>query len=100
MARKMGTPKRYATVAEVAAFTGLSEATVRNLLSTRELTAFRPVSGRIVLDLQEVEGFVRGSVQRQGTRGRKPFGIGVDCESGRKSGPPPLPKRRRKGEVR
>lgn len=78
MTGKIRTAKRYATVAEAADFTGLSEGTIRNLLATRELTAYRPVSGRIVLDLQEVEKFIRSSAKRQSTRGRKPHGIGID----------------------
>ena len=63
MATRNRTAKRYATVAEVADYTGLSEGTIRNLLSTRELTAFRPVAGRVVLDLREVERFVRDSTK-------------------------------------
>jgi excisionase family DNA binding protein len=83
MAAKTLTTRRYATVAEVADYTGLSEATIRNLLAMRELTAFRPVPGRIVLDLREVESFVQGSAGRQSTRGRKAHGIGIDRDSPR-----------------
>jgi len=72
------TTKRYATVGEIADFTGLSEGTIRNLLATRERTAFRPVPGRILLDLREVETFVRNSADRRSTRGRKPHGIGIN----------------------
>jgi excisionase family DNA binding protein len=71
------TIKKYVSIADVAEYTGLSEGTIRNLLATRELTAFRPVPGRVVLDLREVERFVRRSAERRSTRGRQPHGVGI-----------------------
>lgn len=81
MATRIRTAKKYATIAEVADFTGLSEGTIRNLLTMRELTAYRPVPGRIVLDLQEVEKFVRDSAERPSARGRKAHGLGIDHQA-------------------
>jgi excisionase family DNA binding protein len=77
MVAKVGHEKRFATVGEVAEFTGLSEGTIRNLLAMRQLTSFRPVPGRVLLDLREVEKFIKQSATRQSTRGRKPYGIGL-----------------------
>ena len=69
MAAKSGTAKKYVTVAAAAEFTGLSVATIRNLIAMHELTGYRPVPGRIVLDLREVDAFVRLSIGRRSTRG-------------------------------
>lgn len=75
--------KRYAAIAEVAEFTGLSQGTVRCLLATGELTALRPVPGRVLIDLCEVERFMKKSAKRdRGQRGRKPRGIGIDQKEG------------------
>ena len=66
--------KKYVTMQEAAEFTGLSVGTIRNLIATLELTGFRPVPGRIVLDLQELDRFVRRSIGKCSTRGRKVVG--------------------------
>jgi hypothetical protein len=55
MAARTTTAKRYVTITEVAAFTALSEGTIRNLLATGQLTSFRPVPGRDLLELRQVE---------------------------------------------
>ncbi|HZZ77617.1 MAG TPA: hypothetical protein VFE62_03805 [Gemmataceae bacterium] len=34
-----------------------------NLLATRELTAYRPARGRIVIDLDELDSFMRNSAK-------------------------------------
>ena len=81
MATKTGAPKGYVSIDEAAAYTGLSAGTIRNLLATLELTAFRPVPGRIVLDIREVERFVRKSAGRRSTRGQKPRGTGAGCRA-------------------
>jgi excisionase family DNA binding protein len=77
MATKNTTAQRYAAVAEVAAYTGLSEGTIRTLLATGALTTFRPVPGRILLDLHEVDRLIRKSAGRQSTQGRKACGLGT-----------------------
>jgi excisionase family DNA binding protein len=82
--------KRYATVPQVALFTGLSDGTIRNLLATGQLTGYRPVPGRILLDLREVENFMHESAKRRcGTRGCKPHGVGIDGSGERKHTRPP-----------
>lgn len=70
MATKIAIQRKYITVAETAQFTGLSIGTIRNLLSMRLLTAFRPVPGRILLDLTEVDEFVRSRNGPRSTRGK------------------------------
>lgn len=77
MATSTRSAKGYVTVAEAAHYTGLSEGTIRNLMATRELTAFRPVPGRVLLDLNDVDKFMRRSANRPGTRGSKPHGLGI-----------------------
>jgi len=71
MSRKNTSMKGYVTVADAAEFTGLSVATIRNLLATRELTPYRPVPGRIVIGLDELDKFVRRTGGKASTRGRK-----------------------------
>lgn len=61
--------KRYATVTEAAHFSGLSEKTIRRLLARRSLKAYRPVAGRIVVSLQELEAVIEGSAGAAGSRG-------------------------------
>jgi excisionase family DNA binding protein len=73
MAKKTAIAEKYVTVQKAAEFTGLSVATIRNLIATRDLTAFRPVPGRIVLDLSEIDKFMRRSSGQSSTRGRKAF---------------------------
>lgn len=65
-----GIPKRFASVAEAASFAGLSGRTIRAMLSSRELTPFRPRPGRVVVDLRQLESVIRASARRRGTRGR------------------------------
>ena len=73
MATKTAIARKYVTVAEAAEFSGVSVGTIRNLIAMRELTGFRIVPGRIVLDLLEVDNFVRRSSGQCSTRGRKPL---------------------------
>jgi excisionase family DNA binding protein len=69
MTDKTGIAKQFVTIAEAAEFVGLSVSTIRNLLATGELTGFRPVPGRIVLDVREIESFVRRTSGQSSTRG-------------------------------
>jgi excisionase family DNA binding protein len=66
--------KKYVSMAQAAEYAGLSEGTIRNLIAMRELTAYRPVPGRIVLDLEEIDRFVRDSEGQRSTRGRARWG--------------------------
>ena len=70
MATQDGTAKKYGSIAEVAALTGLSEGTIRNLLAIRQLTPLRPVRGRVLIELAEVDRFMHESANRErGARG-------------------------------
>lgn len=66
--------KRYVSIVEAAEYAGLSDGTIRNLIAMQQLTAFRPVPGRIVIDLQELDRFVRESAGKRCTRGREGWG--------------------------
>ena len=77
MATRSKALKGYVTVAEAAYYTGLSDSTIRSLIATLELTAYRPVPGRVLLSLNEVDRFVKRSANRPGTRGSKPCGLGI-----------------------
>jgi excisionase family DNA binding protein len=55
---------RYMTVAQTAVYTGLSADSVRSLLAGGKLTALRPVPGRVVIDRQELDAYLRASTRR------------------------------------
>lgn len=63
--------KRYLTVANAAVYCDLSEESIRRLVSTRKLTAHRPVRGRVLIDRHELDSLIRCSVANQkGGRGQ------------------------------
>jgi excisionase family DNA binding protein len=61
--------KRWATVTEAAAYSGLSDKTIRRLIARRELVGHRPVPGRILVDLRALDAIIRSSAGAAGTRG-------------------------------
>lgn len=62
--------KRYLTVENAAAYSDLSTKSIRRMIQSGKLTAFRPVRGRILIDKQELDAVIRNSAsQRQGGRG-------------------------------
>ncbi len=79
MGEKHAVGRKYVAISQAAEFAGLSPGTIRNLIATGELTAFRPVPGRIVLDLYEVDRLVRGSSGQSSTRGHKTVGSAEPC---------------------
>ena len=64
--------KRYATVDERSAFSGLSTRTLRGWIAEGKLTAYRPKPGRAVIDLRELDMLIQDSRGRPGTRGKYP----------------------------
>ena len=64
--------QRYFRVKEAAKYSGLSEDSVRWLLSSGKLTALRPVPGRVVVDRRELDALLLASTKgaRHG-RGRR-----------------------------
>ena len=71
MTAKKSMARKYVTIAEAAEYSGLSVGTIRNLVAMQDLSSFRPVPGRIVLDLEDIERFVRRSRGKSSTRGRR-----------------------------
>jgi excisionase family DNA binding protein len=57
-------PARYLTIKSAARYTSLSEGSIRSLISTRRLTALRPVAGRVLLDRRELDSVLRSSTRR------------------------------------
>jgi hypothetical protein len=51
--------RRTATYAVASEIFGISVSSLRRLTAAKELTVYRPVPGRVVLDLAEVEAFVK-----------------------------------------
>lgn len=61
--------RRFLTIADAARYAGLSEESIRRMLSAGKLTALRPVSGRVVIDRRQLDAVVLGS-DRQPRKGR------------------------------
>jgi excisionase family DNA binding protein len=53
--------KRYATVQQASDFCGLSPRTIRRLIARGALVAYRPVRGRILVDLVALKALVLAS---------------------------------------
>jgi excisionase family DNA binding protein len=62
---------RFRSVAGAASYTGLSTESIRRLIAAGKLVAYRPVRGRIVVDLRQLDALVLGSTSTPRTgRGR------------------------------
>lgn len=53
--------KRFFTVKNAAAYSDLSEESIRRLLDSGQLTKLRPVKGRIVIDRKELDAYFLAS---------------------------------------
>ena len=53
--------KRFFTVKNAAAYSDLSEESIRRLLTSGQLTKLRPVRGRIVIDRKELDAYILAS---------------------------------------
>ena len=54
-----GTPEqRWLTVEQAAAYSGLSEKSIRRLLSSGRLTPHRPCRGRVLIDRRQLDGAI------------------------------------------
>ena len=62
---------RFATVEGASQYCGLSRRSLWRLLARKELTAFRPIPGRVLIDLAELDALVRSGAGICGTRGRR-----------------------------
>ena len=56
--------QRFVTIADAAIRVGVSEDSIRRLISTGKLTALRPIKGRIVLDVNQLDAHVLSSDSR------------------------------------
>jgi excisionase family DNA binding protein len=63
------TGRRYTTIKGAAEYSGVSERTIRRLIARQRLTAFRPVAGRVLVDLRELDAAIRSSAGTASTRG-------------------------------
>jgi excisionase family DNA binding protein len=60
--------RRYLPVSEAATYCGISEDSVRSMLTSGRLTALRPVPGRIVIDRRQLDAVVQASTGRSRRR--------------------------------
>jgi excisionase family DNA binding protein len=58
---------RFLTVRQAAEYTALSQDSIRSMLARGRLTALRPVQGRVVIDLRELDAVVTSSSGRPRT---------------------------------
>ena len=63
------TIQRYLSIAQAASYAGVSEESIRRLLGSGKLSAYRPVGGRVVIDLQQLNELILASEQQQSGRG-------------------------------
>jgi len=52
----------WLTIADAAVYSGMSEKSIRKLLDKGEIIGRRPVPGRILIDRNELDNMIRGSV--------------------------------------
>ena len=57
-----GPQPRFLTIKNAAKYSDLSEESIRRLVSKNKLTARRPVRGRVLIDRQELDAFIRSCV--------------------------------------
>jgi excisionase family DNA binding protein len=62
--------RRYISIREATIYVGLSDDTLRRKIKAKELTAFTPTKGKILLDLHELDRLMRRSANRPSTRGQ------------------------------
>ncbi len=72
----------FASVKGAMEFCGLSERTIRQMLADGRLTPYRPIPGRVLISLEELEKLIRESRNQEGARGqhtkdRPPSGLDV-----------------------
>lgn len=63
--------RKYVSIAETSVYTGLSASTIRNLIARQELTVYRPVPGRTMLSIEEIDRYMRRAKNKPSTRGRR-----------------------------
>jgi excisionase family DNA binding protein len=63
-------PKRFCSIASAAKYCDLSEDSLRRLIERGDLTAHRPVRGKILIDREELDRLILGSAGPvRGSRG-------------------------------
>ncbi len=63
--------QRFLGIVDAARYAGLSPESVRRLIAGGRLTAYRPVKGRVVVDVRQLDALVLGSTTMPRTgRGR------------------------------
>lgn len=64
------TPQRFLSLASAARYCDLSEDSLRRLIERRDLTAHRPVRGKILIDRMQLDALILGAAgEVRGSRG-------------------------------
>ncbi|NQU20951.1 MAG: helix-turn-helix domain-containing protein [Candidatus Nealsonbacteria bacterium] len=72
LASRAAPPQRYLGVKASATYSDLSEDTIRRLVERGDLTAHRPVKGKVLIDKQQLDRLILGSTRvPQRGRGRR-----------------------------
>ena len=64
--------QKYLTLQGAVLHSGISEGGLRGLIRRGELTAYRPLRGRILIKRTELEKLILDAADAKSTRGRKP----------------------------
>jgi excisionase family DNA binding protein len=64
LAERSQQPRRFMTIKTAAEYADLSEDTIRRLLERGDLTAHRPVAGRVLVDREALDRLILGSTRR------------------------------------
>lgn len=69
---RIESPKRFLSVSSAARYCDLSEDSIRRIIERGDLTALRPVRGRVLIDRVELDAYMLSSTrQPRNGRGRR-----------------------------
>jgi len=70
---RTGPPKRFLSIKSAATYADLSQDSIRRMIEQRDLTAHRPVRGKVLVDRLELDRVILGSTARpvNGRGGRR-----------------------------
>ena len=62
-ARLSAPPVRFLSVKAAAIYTSLSEDSIRALIERRDLIAYRPLAGKVLIDREQLDRLIHGSTR-------------------------------------
>ena len=62
--------RKYVGIQGAAVLSGLSVPTIRHLVARGELVAYRPVPGKLVVSVEQLDSYIRSTAGQQSSRGQ------------------------------